>query len=69
MGGRLLRPSSPGVMGMDQEKDEVGPRTWGPSSYVFLRANQREPALTVHQIAFSVARPTFWLAGAPGRHT
>ena len=19
-----------GVMGMDQEKDEVGPRTWGP---------------------------------------
>ena len=21
-----------GVMGMDQEKDEVGPRTWGPTS-------------------------------------
>jgi len=58
-----------GVMGMDQEKDEVGPRTWGPTSYGFQKATPRDYALLEHQVTFSSARPTFWLVGGPGRHT
>jgi hypothetical protein len=54
---------------MDQEKDEVGPRTWGPTSHGFQKATLRDPALPDHRVALSSARPTFWWAGALGRHT
>ena len=54
---------------MDQEKDEVGPRTWGPTSHGLQKATPWDYALLIHQATFSSARPTFWLVGGPGRQT
>ena len=54
---------------MDQEEDEVGPRTWGPTSHGSQRGNHGDLALAGHLAVLSSARSTFWWVGAPVRHT